>query len=273
MAAPPWGGNGSGPDAGSVLEPLDALLKATLGSPDLLEGYLYPFILAGFALTLKLALASLALAVALGMLGAVAKLSRSRVVRGIAGVYTTVVRGVPDIVLMFILFFGGQIFVNYCGAELTELGEALDLPLLGWDYVEISAFAAGVFAIGFIFGAYMTETFRGGILAVSRGEIEAGHAFGMTPAQVFFRITLPSSVRHALPSFGNNWLVLAKATALVSVIGLQDMVFRAAQAGNTLRQPFTFFLVVAVLYLILTGVSDVCLRWLNRRYSVGVRRI
>ena len=88
------GGNGSGPDAGSVLEPIDALLKATLGSPDLLEGYLYPFILTGFALTLKLALASLALAVALGMLGAVAKLSRSRVVRGIAGVYTTVVRGV-----------------------------------------------------------------------------------------------------------------------------------------------------------------------------------
>ena len=188
-----------------------------------------------------------------------------------AAVYTTVVRGVPDIVLMFILFFGGQIFVNYCGAELTDLGERLGLPL-GWDYVEISEFAAGTFSIGFIFGAYMTETFRGGILAVSRGEIEAGHAFGMTPAQVFFRVTLPSSVRHALPSFGNNWLVLAKATALVSVIGLQDMVFRASQAGNTLREPFTFFMVVAVLYLLLTGVSDVCLRWLNRRYSVGVRK-
>ena len=270
MAAPPRAANGSGPDAGTVLEPLDALLRATLGSPDLLEGYLYPFILAGFALTLKLAFASLALAVALGLLGAVAKLSRSRAARGIAGVYTTVVRGVPDIVLMFIIFFGGQIFVNYCGAELTGLGERFGLPI-GWDYVEISEFAAGVFSIGFIFGAYMTETFRGGILAVSRGEIEAGHAFGMTPAQVFFRITLPSSVRHALPSFGNNWLVLAKATALVSVIGLQDMVFRAAQAGNTVREPFTFFLVVAVLYLMLTGVSDVCLRWLNRRYSVGVR--
>ena len=253
-----------------MLEALDALLRATLGSPDLLEGYLYPFILTGFALTLELALASLALAVALGMLGAVAKLSRSRIARGIAGVYTTVVRGVPDIVLMFIIFFGGQIFVNYCGAELTGLGEKTGLPL-GWDYIEISAFTAGTFAIGFIFGAYMTETFRGGILAVSRGEIEAGHAFGMTPAQVFFRITLPASVRHALPSFGNNWLVLAKATALVSVIGLQDVVFRASQAGNTVRQPFTFFLVVAVLYLILTGVSDICLRRLNRRYSVGVR--
>ena len=254
-----------------MLERIDLLLKATLGSPALLDGYLYPFVLTGFALTLKLALASLALAVALGLLGAVARLSRSRLARAAAGAYTTVVRGVPDIVLMFILFFGGQLFVNYCGAELTALGERIGLPMLGWDYVEISAFAAGTFSIGFIFGAYMTETFRGGILAVSRGEVEAGHAFGMTPIQVFFRITLPSSVRHALPSFGNNWLVLAKATALVSIIGLQDVVFRAAQAGNTLHQPFTFFLVVAVLYLLLTGVSDVGLRWLNRRYSVGVR--
>ena len=104
-----------------MLDPIDALLRATLGSPALLGGYLYPFILAGFALTLKLALASLALAVALGMIGALAKLSRSRLARAAAGVYTTVVRGVPDIVLMFILFFGGQIFVNWCGAELTEV--------------------------------------------------------------------------------------------------------------------------------------------------------
>lgn len=253
-----------------MFDTLDNLLRTTLSRPELLEGYLYPYILAGFVLTLELAFASLVLAVVLGMLGATAKLSRSRLARTVAGIYTTVVRGVPDIVLMFVIFFGGQLFINYLGAVLTDLGESAGLPL-GWDYIEISEFAAGTFSIGFVFGAYMTETFRGGILAVSRGEIEAGHAFGMRPVQVFFRITLPSSVRHALPSFGNNWLVLAKATALVSVIGLEDMVFRAAQAGNTLRQPFTFFLVVAVLYLLITGVSDVGLRWLNRRYSVGVR--
>ena len=253
-----------------MLEWFDALLRMTFGRPDLLGGYLYPFIVIGFTLTLKLALASLALATILGMLGAAARLSQSRVARAIAEVYTTVVRGVPDIVLMFIIFFGGQIFVNYCGAELTGLGERLNLPL-GWDYIEISEFAAGVFSIGFIFGAYMAETFRGGILAAPRGEIEAGHAFGMTPAQVFLHITLPASVRHALPGFGNNWLVLAKATALVSVIGLQDVVFRASQAGNTVHEPFTFFLVVAVFYLAMTSVSDVCMRWLNRRYSAGVR--
>ena len=255
-----------------MFEAIDSLARATLGSPDLLGGYLYPFILAGFLLTLELALVSLALATGLGMLGAAVALSPWRGGRAAVRLYTTVVRGVPDIVLMFLLFFGGQLAVNYCGAVLAGLGDRLGLPL-GWDYVEVSAFAAGALSIGFTYGAYMTETFRGGILAVPAGEIEAARAFGMTPARVFFRITLPASVRHALPSFGNNWLVLVKATALVSVIGLQDMVFRAAQGGNSLRQPFTFLLVVAVLYLLITAVSDVCLRRLNRRYSVGVREV
>lgn len=245
----------------------------TTASAGLLDGYLYPFILQGMLLTIELALLSLLLAVGLGILGALARLSRSPIARGIATGYTTLIRGVPDIVLMFIFFYGGQLLVNDLGARLAALGETWSLPFaLGWDYVEISEFTAGVFTIGLIFGAYMAETFRGAILAVPRGEIEAGHAYGMTPFQVFTRITLPASVRHAIPGFGNNWLVLAKATALVSVIGLDDMVFRAGQAGGSTRQPFTFYLVVAVLYLLITAVSDVVLRHLDRRYSVGVRR-
>ncbi len=127
-------------------------------------------------------------------------------------------------------------------------------------------------SIGFIFGAYMTETFRGGILSVNRGEIEAGYAYGMTAAQVFFRITLPQMIRHALPGFGNNWLVLVKTTALVSVIGLQDMVFKAGQAGGATRMPFTFYFVVALVFLAITAVSQLGLMWMDRRYSVGVRR-
>ena len=178
----------------------------------------------------------------------------------IAGVYTTLIRGVPDIVLMFIIFFGGQLLVNSIGDKL------------GLGYIEISEFTAGVATIGFIFGAYMAETFRGAILAVPRGEIEAGYAYGMTAIQVFRRITFPACIRHAIPGFGNNWLVLAKTTALVSVIGLEDMVFRAAQAGGSLRQPFTFYFVVAILYLVITAVSDGGLKWLEKRYSAGVRR-
>ncbi len=219
-----------------------------------------PLILKGMLLTLEVAVLSLLIAILLGMIGALAKLSKSRIAQGIAGIYTTVIRGIPDLVMMVLIFFGGQIIVN-------DIGEKL-----GLDYIDVSPFVAGVLTIGFIFGAYMTESFRGGILAVSRGEIEAGYAFGMTPLKVFLRITLPAMVRHALPGFGNNWLVLAKTTALVSVIGLQDMVFNAGLAGGSTRKPFTFYCVVAFLFLIITGISDVGLRWLDKRYSVGVRK-
>ena len=220
----------------------------------------FPLILKGMLLTVEVAFLSLLISILLGMIGALAKLSKSRIAKSIAGTYTTIIRGIPDLVLMTIIFFGGQILVN-------DLGEKL-----GWDYIDVSPFIAGVLTIGFIFGAYMTESFRGGILAVSRGEIEAGYAFGMTPFNVFLRITLPAMIRHALPGFGNNWLVLAKTTALVSVIGLQDMVYTAGLAGGSTRKPFTFYCVVAFLFLIITGVSDVGVRWLDRRYSVGVRR-
>ena len=118
----------------------------------------------------------------------------------------------------------------------------------------------------------MTETFRGAVLAVPRGQIEAGIAYGMSNWQVFSRILWPLMVRYALPSFTNNWLVLIKSTALVSVIGLQDLVYNANIAGRSVRQPFTFMVAVLIVYLILTAISDSGLRWLDRRYSAGVRR-
>ena len=219
-----------------------------------------PLILRGMLITIEVALLALLISILLGMIGALAKLSKSRIARKVAGTYTTLIRGMPDLVLMMLIFFGGQIVLNTIGEKL------------GLEYIDVSPFAAGVGTIGFIFGAYMAETFRGGILAVSRGEIEAGYAFGMTPLTVFLRITLPAMVRHALPGFGNNWLVLTKATALISVIGLHDMVYNALVAGGTTRKPFTFLCVVAFLYLLITGVSDIGIRWLDKRYSVGVRR-
>ena len=217
-------------------------------------------ILEGMVLTIEVALLSLLIAVILGLVGAMAKLSKSRIARSGANVYTTLIRGIPDLVLMTIIFYGGQI-------QLNNIGDSL-----GWDYIDISPFVAGTLTIGFIFGAYMTETFRGGILAVSKGEIEAAHAFGMKRWQVFMRIILPLMVRHSLPGFGNNWMVLVKTTALVSVIGLHDMVYNAGLAAGATRQPFTFYLVVAMLFLVITGFSDFGLRWANRRFSVGVRR-
>ena len=211
-------------------------------------------------LTVEVALLSLLIALLLGIAAASARLSKSIISRTISGVYTTIIRGIPDLVLLTLIFFGGQIMINNLGKSM------------GWGYIDISPFIAGVLTLGFIFGAYMGETFRGAILAVPRGEIEAGYAYGMRPLQVFVRITLPAMVRHALPGFGNNWLVLVKSTALVSVIGLQDMVYNAGAAGGSTRQPFSFYLLVAFLFLIITAVSNSGLKWLDRRYSAGIRQ-
>ena len=218
-------------------------------------------LLEGAGVTVLVGLCSLAIAVVLGLLGAWAKLSKSAIANKFANAYTTLIRGVPDLVLMLLLFYGGQQLLN-------DVGHSTGL----WGYVEINHFTAGVGTIGFIFGAYMTETFRGAILAVPRGEIEAGIACGMSPTQVFLRVIWPQMVRHALPSFTNNWLVMIKTTALVSVLGLHELVYNANAIGRKFRDPFTFLFVVLIIYLILTAVSEVGLRRLERKYSVGLRR-
>ena len=226
-----------------------------------LHGY-GPAIFDGTILTLEVSLVSLIVAMLLGISGALAKLSGKKSLRLIAQLYTTIIRGIPDLVLMLLIFFGGQVLINRVG------------PFLGYDgYIDINPFIAGVSTIGFIFGAYMTETFRGAILAVNKGQLEAGTAYGMSKVMVFRRVTLPQMVRHALPGFGNNWLVLIKATALVSIIGLDDMVRKAGMAAGATRKPFTFYLVVAINFLLITTISVYILRQLERRYSVGVKEM
>ena len=222
------------------------------------QGY-FLTILGGAALTLQLALLSLLFALVAGLAGASAKLSRSTPLRWLATAYTTVVRGVPDLVMMLLVFYGGQMLAN----EVTEF---LDL-----GYFDLNPMVAGVFTIGFIFGAYFAETFRGAFLAVPSGQLEAGAAYGMTRWQVFARILFPQMLRHALPGLGNNWLVLLKSTAIVSMIGLSDMTWLADQAGRTTREPFVFYLLVCALYLVMTTASSWLLARLERRYSVGVR--
>lgn len=225
----------------------------------LLHGFL-PSLLEGAAVTLAVALSSLAVAALLGLAGALAKLSRSRLARAAAGLYTTLIRGVPDLVLMLLVFYGGQLAVNTVA------------PMLGHeDYIDIDPFVAGVLTIGFIFGAYLTEAFRGAFLAVPPGQREAGLAFGMSPRQVLWRITLPQMLRHALPGLSNNWLVLVKSTAIVSVIGLSDLMTRGQQAAGTTREPFSFYLSVALIYLVFTSLSELAFGWAHRRLAIGVR--
>ena len=209
----------------------------------MLQGYLVS-LLEGAWLTLQVAVLSLVLALLLGLVGASAKLSRIVLLRIPALAYTTVVRGIPDLVMMLLVFYGGQIGIN----EITDR--------LGWDYVDVNPFAAGVATLGFIFGAYFTETFRGAFLAVPAGQLEAGYAYGMTRWQVFRRILFPQMLRHALPGLGNNWQVMQKSTALVSIIGLSDLTWLADQAGRSTHQPFLFYAVVCVFYLAMTAASS-----------------
>lgn len=225
-----------------------------------MSGY-YQSILQGALLTVGVSLAALVVAILLGLVGAVAKLSGRRPLVWLATVYTTVVRGVPELVLMLLIFYGGTIGLNHL---LEAMGSRRT--------VDINPFAAGVLTIGFIYGAYMTETFRGAILAIPRGQMEAAWAFGMGPVRTFLRITAPQMVRYAIPGFTNNWLVLIKATALVSLIGLHEMTYLAKQASAATREPFTFFLFAAALFLVYTSVSLWALRWVNRRFSLGVKR-
>ena len=222
----------------------------------------YIAILHGSLLTVTVSLASLAVATLLGLLGAAAKLSGSRPLVWLAQLYTTVVRGVPELLMMLLIFYGGAIGLNHL-LELWGNQEGVDLD----------PFVAGVLTIGFIYGAYMTETFRGAILAIPRGQMEAAWAFGMGRLQTFVRITAPQMVRYALPSFTNNWLVLIKATALVSLIGLHDMTYLAKQSSAAVREPFAFFLFAAALYLVFTSLSLWALRAVSRRYSLGTDKV
>ncbi len=226
----------------------------------ILHGYL-PAIVGGLKSTLSVAALSLLVACVFGLLGAAAKLPESRVAHWIADIYTTLIRGVPELLLMLLLFYGGQITIN----NLADRQ--------GWGYIDINPFMAGVLVLGFIFGAYLTETFRAAILAIPRGQIEAGHAYGLRPLQVFSRIVLPQMIRHAIPGFANNWLIMVKATALVSIIGLDDMVHRASLAASATREPFTFYATIAVIYLAITTVSLVGLHLVQKRYSLGVRKV
>lgn len=202
----------------------------------------------------------MALAIVLGLIGVALRLSPVRWLAWLGDLYSTVIRGIPDLVLILLIFYGGQDIINRVA------------PLLGYeDYIDLNPLIAGIGTLGFIFGAYLSETFRGAFLGIPKGQAEAGVAYGMSPRQVFFRIQVPQMIRLAIPGFTNNWLVLTKATALISVVGLQDMMFKAKQAADATREPFTFFLAVAALYLVLTSVSLLALKYLERRYSVGVK--
>lgn len=217
-------------------------------------------LLRGAWLTIQLSVFSYIIGAVLGLIGAGAKLSSSKLAIRIADLYTTIVRAVPELLLIIIIFYTGT-------STLNQL-----LVSFGIKNVQISGFAAGIAALSFILGAYMTEVYRGAILAVPKGQMEAARAFGMPLTLRIRRILLPLMLRYALPGLGNLWLVLIKDSALVSVVGLYELLFSGKQAAASTRHYFFFYLITAFGFLVITVVSNIGIHFLEGRVSRGVRR-
>lgn len=211
-------------------------------------------LLVGLGVTIALAAASILVGCLLGGIGAWMKLSGGRLLGLVANVHTNLIRGLPDLLLVFIIYFGGT----------AALGS-----LFG-HYVEVSPFGAGVAALAIVFGGYATETLRGAVLAVSDGQREGGFSLGLSRRQTFWLIIFPQAARHALPGLGNLSIVLLKETSLVSVVGLEELMRKSAIAAGATREPFTFYAAAAVLYLCVTGLMTLGLHRAEARAARGL---
>lgn len=202
-------------------------------------------LLVAAGVTLAVTAAALAIGAVLGAMVAAAKLSGSVVLRALGSAYTTIFRGIPELLIIYLIYFGGS-------SAVTAVGQAL-----GYEgFLGLPSFIAGALAVGIISGSYQAEVFRGAYLAVARGELEAAAAIGMNRALRFRRIVMPQVMRYALPGIGNVWQLSLKDSALISVTGLAELMRTSQVAAGSTRQYFLFFVVGGALYLILTSLSD-----------------
>lgn len=215
----------------------------------------------GLLMVLRVFAVSLLLAVVFGLLGASAKLSGNRLLRGMAQAYTVVFRGTPELLVLLLFYFGMAL-------TLTAVAQVFDPSV---KFVDLPPFWAGSIAIGLIVGAYMTETFRGAFLGVDRGQVEAARALGLKRNQIFWQVRVPQMWRLALPNFGNHMLSVMKDTALISIIGLEEVVFVAKMANSVLHRPFTLYMTVALIYLAMTTVITITIARLELRANRHMR--
>ncbi|MDP2697914.1 ABC transporter permease [Thalassospira sp.] len=216
----------------------------------------------GGLVTIQLCLSVLPFMILLGLLGALAKLSRFRALRAIGESYTVIIRGIPELLVILLIYFGGTIAVQ----RLAEVFGGEDVR------VDIPAFWSGVAALALVQGAFASEVFRAAIQAIPVGQIEAATACGMTPLQIFLRIKLPQMWRFALPGLNNLFQVLIKDTALISVVGVEEILRMAAIGAGTEKAPFTFYLVAMLMFLAFTTVSLIVFNRLEKRASRGIVR-
>ncbi|MBL8699606.1 MAG: ABC transporter permease subunit [Alphaproteobacteria bacterium] len=211
----------------------------------------------GAVVVFGVALVALVLTIVWGLLGAAAKLSGNRAAAAAANFYTTVFRGTPELLVLLIIYFGSAV-------TLTWIGKQIDPTV---KFVNIPPFWAGAVAISLIVGAYATETFRGAFLGVDRGQVEAARALGLSSSQTFFYVRLPQMWRLALPTFGNHMISIVKDTALLSVIGLEEIMYVAERGMTMTNKPFTMYAVVAVFYLAFVSLIIVSVARLEKRLN------
>jgi octopine/nopaline transport system permease protein len=213
-------------------------------------------------MTLAVASTGFLIGAVFGAIAAAARLSRSLIARAAADAYTTVLRGVPDLLVIYLLFFGGSMLVTWVGSGLFGTQ----------GFISVPAFAIGALALGVCNGAYQGEVFRGGYLAIARGEIEAGRAMGMPRATLFRRIIAPQVLRTAIPGLGNCWQLCLKESALITVTGLVELLRQSQIGSGSTRQPFSFYITAGLLYLVITTVTSWLFDRAEKRAMRGMRR-
>ncbi len=213
-------------------------------------------LLRGLLNSVYIALGAYVLGLMIGIGGACGKLYGGPVVRDLLETYTTIVRAVPELVLILLLYFAGADLINRL------------LEAMGYARVDINGLAAGIVVLGFVQGAYSTEVLRGAILAIPQGQIEAARAYGMPPLLMLRRITIPAMLPFAIPGLANLWLIATKDTALLAVVGFNELTQITRQAAGATKAYLTFFLAAGALYLALTLFSNVIIarieRWSRR---------
>jgi polar amino acid transport system permease protein len=201
-------------------------------------------LLYGFATSIGIAFGAFGLGVLIGIGGAYGKLYGGAVVRDLLELYTTLIRAIPELIWILLLYYAGTDLINQL------------LTALGYGAVDINGMALGIAVLGIVQGAYSTEVLRGAILSIPQGQIEAARAFGMNPGLLLRRITLPAMLPYAIPGLANLWLIATKDTALLAIVGFNELTQVTRNAGAATKAYFTFFIAAGALYLALTLVSN-----------------
>ena len=209
-------------------------------------------------MTIAVALAAILIGFVLAAIFTTFKLSKNKILNIIGGFYTTVFRGVPELLVIYLFFFGGSGAVMYVA------------KIFGYDgYIEVNAFITGAISIGIISGAYSTEVFRGAIQSINKGQFEASKVLGLRKKIYYYKIIIPQMLRLALPNISNVWQITLKDTSLISVTGLVEIMRQSYIAAGSTRDPLFFYSFAAILYLLLTFLSLKLFNKLEKNYSRG----